>query len=394
MLQPDDIEYCLKVAVGLISSPIPPKFKNKPISLANYDVSFVNNAVRSINNGDGLSDRQRELSVKLVKKYIRQFGKIGIDVTGIVNTPVFSSTLRQVNRTRMISLDDNAIIIRFPYNKTMINEFKSLAKKLRALKAEWNKQNKQYEVDYNEYNLLQVYRWGLKHKFEYSNDAKALVKECKDIENNRHKYAIQFVIENKKSYLRNAPGSLQQWWDSNMVTESILTQIRTAADQNLDVVNKSTTFELSNLSIKMLHNRGGNFSYEDCTLIELIDAAKELELNRVAFIVDGRHIATELEENIVKAIAKVGKEKTTVMLKYHRTLTDASRRLHSDTEFAILDSASRFNHPKSNTENWTPDIIISTQGFTKFRNIQSKAIDKYKPWICYYTNYNFSIEQE
>ena len=230
MLQPDDIEYCLKVAVGLISSPIPPKFKNKPISLANYDVSFVNNAVRSINNGDGLSDRQRELSVKLVKKYIRQFGKIGIDVTGIVNTPVFSSTLRQVNRTRMISLDDNAIIIRFPYNKTMINEFKSLAKKLRALKAEWNKQNKQYEVDYNEYNLLQVYRWGLKHKFEYSNDAKALVKECKDIENNRHKYAIQFVIENKKSYLRNAPGSLQQWWDSNMVTESILTQIRTAAD--------------------------------------------------------------------------------------------------------------------------------------------------------------------
>ena len=247
---------------------------------------------------------------------------------------------------------------RFPYNKTMINEFKSLAKKLRALKAEWNKQNKQYEVDYNEYNLLQVYRWGLKHKFEYSNDAKVLVKECKDIENNRHKYAIQLVIENKKSYLRNAPSSLQQWWDSNMVTESPLTQIRTAADQNLDVVNKSTTFELSNLSIKMLHNRGGNFSYEDCTLIELIDAAKELELNRVAFIVDGRHIATELEENIVKAIAKVGKEKTTVMLKYHRNLTDASRRLHSDTEFAILDSASRFNHPKSNTDNWTPDIII------------------------------------
>ena len=136
MNQPDDIEYCLKVAVGLISSPIPPKFKNKPISLANYDVSFVNNAVRSINSGDGLSDRQRELSTKLVKKYIRQYGKLGIDVNKLVDTPVFSSPLRQVNRTRLLSLDENCVIIKFPYNKTMINEFKSLTKKLRALKTE------------------------------------------------------------------------------------------------------------------------------------------------------------------------------------------------------------------------------------------------------------------
>jgi len=392
MLQPDDIEYCLKVAVGLISSPIAPKFKNKPISLANYDVSFINNAVRSINNGDGLSDRQRELSIKLVNKYVRQYGKIGIDVTAIVKTPVFSSPLRQVNRIRMLSLDDNKIIIRFPYNKTMINEFKSLAKKLRAIKAEWNKQTKQYEVDYNEYNLMQVYRWSLKHKFDHSKDLKLLVKECKNVEDNRHKYAIQFVIENKSSYLRNAPHTLQKWWDSNMITESTLRQIRTAADQNIDVVNNSTKFKLSNLSIRMLHNRGGNFSYEDCTLIELVNAAKELELNKVAFIIDGRSIAPELEQNIVKAIAEIGKDKSTVMLKYHRNLTDAKRRLHSDTEFAILDSASRFNHPKSNTENWIPDIIISTQGFTKFRNVQSKAVDKNKPWICYYTNYNFSIE--
>ena len=209
MLQPDDIEYCLKLAVGLITSPIAPKFKNKPISLANYDVSFVNNAVRSINNGDGLSDRQRELSIKLVKKYVRQYARIGVDVNSIVTTPVFSSPLRQVNRTRMMSVNDNSINVKFPYNKTMINEFKSLAKKLRAIKAEWNKQSKQYEIDYNEYNLMQVYRWGLQHKFDYSNAFKLLVKDCKNVEDNRHKYAIQLVIDNNSNYLSNAHSSLQ-----------------------------------------------------------------------------------------------------------------------------------------------------------------------------------------
>ena len=394
MNQPDDIEYCLKIAVGLIASPIPPRFKNKPISLANYDVSFVNNAVRSINNGDGLSDRQRELSTKLVKKYVRQFGKLGIDVANLVETPVFSSPLRQVNRTRLLSLNDNSIIIRFPYNKTMINEFKSLTKKLRALTSEWNKENKQYEVDYNEYNLMQVYRWGLRHKFDYSKDLGLLVNQCKAIENNRHKYAIQLVVKDDLNSLHNAPSSLQQWWDSNMLNESTIRQIRTAADQNIDVVNKSTTLNLSALSLRMLNTRGGSFTYDECTLTELVKAAKELELNRVAFIVDGRHIAHELEEQIANTISEVGNEKSTVMLKYQRKTYEAKRRLTTDTEFAILDSASRFNHPKSNTDNWVPDVVISTQGFTKFQNVQAKAITKYKPWVCYYTDFNFTIERE
>ena len=392
MNQPDDIEYCLKVAVGLISSPIPPKFKNKPISLANYDVSFVNNAVRSINSGDGLSDRQRELSAKLVKKYVRQYGKLGIDVNKLVDTPVFSSPLRQVNRTRLLSLDENCVIIKFPYNKTMINEFKSLTKKLRALKTEWNKETKQYEVDYNEYNLMQVYRWGRRHKFDCSKDLQLLVNKCKAIENNRHKYAIQLVIKNNSSSLHNAPSSLQQWWDSNMLNESLIKQIRIAADQKIDVVNKSTTLNLSALSLRMLSTRGGSFAYDDCTLLELINAAKELELNRVAFIVDGRHIAHELEEQITNTISKIGKEESTVMLKYQGKTYEANRRLTTNTKFAILDSASRYNHPRSNTDKWVPDLVISTQGFTKFQNIQAKASNKYKPWVCYYTDFNFMIE--
>ena len=91
--KPTDLEYCLKIAIGVIASPVPPKFIHKPISLANYDVGFVNNAVRSINKGEGLSDRQRALTIKLVSKYERQYKRLGIDVTELVQSPTWTSEL-------------------------------------------------------------------------------------------------------------------------------------------------------------------------------------------------------------------------------------------------------------------------------------------------------------
>ena len=154
MLQPSDIEDCMKFAIGLIPTPIPPRFKNKPISLANYDVSFVNNVVRSINSGDGLSDKQRDLSVKLVAKYVRQFKKLGIDVSTIVQNPTFSSPLRQVDRTRTIEITQDRIYIKFPYNKEMITSFKALLNKsLHSTTSGWSKEERRYEIDYNEYKF-------------------------------------------------------------------------------------------------------------------------------------------------------------------------------------------------------------------------------------------------
>ena len=69
MHNPEDPEYCLKVAIGIIASPIPSNTLVSPISLANYDVGFINNAVPSINKGEGSSDRQRELTIKLVTQH-------------------------------------------------------------------------------------------------------------------------------------------------------------------------------------------------------------------------------------------------------------------------------------------------------------------------------------
>ena len=384
MLQPLDIEDCMKFAIGLIPTPIPPRFKNKPISLANYDVSFVNNVVRSINSGDGLSDKQRDLSVKLVAKYVRQYKKLGIDVSVIVQNPTFSSPLRQVDRTRTIEITQDRIYIKFPYNKEMITSFKALLNKsLHSTTSGWSKEERRYEVDYNEYNLLQIDKWTKNYRFKYSTEVTSLVSKFKSMISNRSKYAIQLIVNENDCELVNAPDSLSDWWKNNVQDKPIIDQVVKAADQNIDVVNRSSTFKLNYIANKILTGRGSEFRFDDCTINELVEGAQELGFKRIAYIVDGRTIQSEQVPQFTEVIDAVGHDSAVCLVKHLNISINANRRFTSDTKFAILDSIQRFSHNKSQTD-WKPDFVIHTNGITKLRS--SDYIETKAPWLCLYSN--------
>lgn len=387
MHSPTDIEYCLKIAIGIIASPIAPRFKNKPISLANYDVSFVNNAVKSISSGDGLSDRQRELSIKLVSKYKRQYKKLGIDVTELVTNPKFISPLRQVDRTRYIETDMKKIYIKFPYNKEMMTSYKHVTKTIHAITNEWSKESKHYEVDYNEYNLMHIYNWSKRYRFKYQDLVESLIQQFQEILDNRSKYAIQLVLTDEKCYLNNAPDSLSTWWKDNMEGHSYNKQVAAAADQNIDVVNKSSIFKLSSVANKMLHKRGGTFSFNEYTILDIIKAAKELDFKKIAYVVDGRILRESQKEQIGEAIDYVSTEKAVCQVKHLNAQFNTNSWLNNDIEFAILDSVQRYSHPKNNVT-WTPDFIIVTNSITRNRPYESN--DSY-PWICYYSDFNNEV---
>lgn len=392
LYNPEDFEYCLKVAIGIIASPIPPKFVSKPISLANYDVGFVNNAVRSINKGEGLSDRQRALTIKLVSKYTRQYKRLGIDVTSIVNNPVWSSELRQVDRKKLIDIEEDIITIKFPYQKDMIREINSLAKKLRSVRTQFDKETKQYQTSYNEYNLLSIFNWSSKYDFEYSNKFMDVYKKCKHILHNRSDYAIQLVIEDDKCVLRNAPDTLKEYWVNNMASKKRMEQIVSAADQNLDIVNNSSNIILSNIGTKILKDRGGRFDWTEYTPEQIYDSAVgEFGFKRVGFIIDGRTMTEELAQNLVILVSKLGKDVCTVQLKNNQHHFNCKKSLTSDTKFAIIDSIQRYSNPKVKHD-WKPDFVISTNSISKFRqygfnilNGQTGVTFVNDAWVCYYT---------
>ena len=392
MYKPENLEYCLQIAIGVVASPIPPRHHHKPISLANYDVGFINNAVRSINKSEGLSDKQRELTIKLVKKYTRQYKRLGIDVSDIVNKPVFSSPLRKVDRARYINIEDKFITIKFPYNKEMIREIQSVLKKLRSTETRFDKETRKYFLNYNEYNLLSIFNWSAKHRFDCSDKFMEVYRECKNILDNRSKYAIQLVVEDTKCYLRNAPETLEKYWVDNMTSKATMEQVVSAADQNIDIVNNSSNIKLSPISNEILKNRGGVFSWNKTSPQEIYDSAvNDFGFKKVAFIIDGRTITEDMAQKLSNMVSKMGKDVTTVQLKNNKHLFKANKSLTSDTKFAIIDSVQRYLNPRVK-HNWKPDFVISTNTISKYRqygfNIvsgQTGVTFHVDAWICRYT---------
>lgn len=384
MLKPTDIEQCLKIAIGLVPTPIAPRFKNKPISLANYDVSFVNNVVRSINDGSGLSDKQRELSTKLVAKYTRQYKKLGVDVTEIITNPFFSSPLRQVDRTRTVSITDEIIQVRFPYNKEMISSFKALlSKHLKTINSGWHKEERFYQVDYNEFNLLTVYNWTKNYRFKYSQEVVTLVQKFNNMLERRSDYAIQLLVNKDSCQLSNSPESLELWWNENMAGKDKISQVVAAADQNIDVVNRDPNFKLSDIANKILGNRGGTFNFQECSILELVKGIHELGFKNIAYIVDGRTVKAEHVEQFYDVIDYIGNEKAVCLVKHLNLKFNTPRRFTSDTNFAILDTIQRFTHNK-NKHDWLPDFVIYTNSLTKIR--PHEYTESKVPWLCLYSS--------
>lgn len=391
MYKPENLEYCLKVAIGVIASPVPPRHHHKPISLANYDVGFINNAVRSINKNEGLSDRQRELTIKLVGKYARQFKRLGIDIRDIVAKPVFSSPLRKVDRARYIDIEDKNITVKFPYNKEMIREIQSIHKKLRSTDNRFDKELKKYFITYNEYNLLVMFNWSAKHNFEYSDKFMEIYKECKNILDNRSQYAIQLVVTDEKCFLRNAPDTLEKYWKEHMQDKTVMEQIISAADQNIDIINNSSSVKLNPVSTEILKSRGGTFQWSKVSPQEIYDSAvNDFGFKKVAFIIDGRTITEDMAQKLQNMISKMGKDVTTVQLKNNKHLFKANKSLTSDTKFAIIDSVQRYLNPRVK-HNWRPDFVISTNTISKYRqygfNIisgQTGVTFHVDAWICRY----------
>ena len=131
----------------------------------------------------------------------------------------------------------------------MIREFNALSKKLRSLKTVFDKPEKRYITEYNEYNLMAIFNWSAKHKFEYADTFMDIQKKCKSILSKRENYAIQLVVNNDSCTLNNAPTSLLEWWNENMNNKNRMDQIVTAANQNIDIVNKSSDLKLSNVCL-------------------------------------------------------------------------------------------------------------------------------------------------
>lgn len=122
-------------------------FLNGKVSLSQYDYKFMANLQTMIQNKSRVTSNQATLFDNLISKYKKQLTKNGFDKDTLKALPwktdVVESTPEYTGAT--ISLYDNELVIKVPFNKAFISAFRQVKNN----NFEWDKERKVYRTAFN-----------------------------------------------------------------------------------------------------------------------------------------------------------------------------------------------------------------------------------------------------
>lgn len=176
------------------------------IQLANYDVGFITSVSEQISNRTALSDRQSQLTLKLIEKYARQLHKLGVEQPDHKNHRL---GVRQLDRTSKAYVNaDGVICLKFPYDERIINAIKAESKNSQG-SIQWDPTFKEWQFALTEYNLSWVYAFASCNKIEIDASVAELFKLVEDCE--KTDYKIELRVDGDKCTITNIPQSMHDY---------------------------------------------------------------------------------------------------------------------------------------------------------------------------------------
>lgn len=177
---------------------------NPIVSLARYDVQVLSSMSAATQAGRALTDRQAELAVKIILKYRRQLEKLDIDISP-VEAPQFRLGQRTIDRRRLLYIEGDNIVLKFPYETKLIDDLRDLAK---ISQGRWNfdSSNKAWQLAITETNVVAAAGFAKNYQFEIADEFKPYLQSVNNCE--QIPYAINLIEIDKGYTIQNAPTSL------------------------------------------------------------------------------------------------------------------------------------------------------------------------------------------
>lgn len=176
------------------------------VSLARYDVQVLASMSAATQSGRALTDRQAELAVKIILKYRKQLEKLDIDVSP-VETPQYRLGIRTIDRRRLLYIEDDRVVLKFPYETKLIDDLRDLAKISQGAWA-FDSGNRAWRLAITETNIVAAHGFAENHQFEIADEFKSYFQaiiNCEQIP-----YEIKLVESDSGFVIENAANSLTQ----------------------------------------------------------------------------------------------------------------------------------------------------------------------------------------
>lgn len=238
------------------------------ISLARYDTNIISSMANQTMTNVALTDRQSELAIRLVDKYKRQFLNHGVDVAPSVRNPTFRVPVRVVDRSRTISLLDDSICIRFPYDKEMVPEITAAAKESQG-KYTFDKDNKRWTLALTEHNVNWATSFGKKHGFTIDDNVQKYMDLILGAE--KTPYKIELTITDQGLTVSNAAPSLIDYINKRLGGFDVFNLIKLADCASVlgytidDGIVKGLAHNYSSAIVGLLTNKSSHITRIDPT---------------------------------------------------------------------------------------------------------------------------------
>jgi hypothetical protein len=189
------------------------------VNLARYDVQILSSMSDATQSGRALTDKQAELAVKLVLKYRKQLEKLDIDVSP-VESPTFRLGIRQIDRRRLLYIENDSVVLKFPYDTTVINDLRDLSK-ISQGRWRFDSAGRSWILALTETNVVAANGFAQNHQFEIAPEFKQFIESIEACE--QQPYQIELVKQDESYTITNAARTLleaiEDWSDLDQLVD-------------------------------------------------------------------------------------------------------------------------------------------------------------------------------
>lgn len=227
------------------------------ISVSFYDRDIVRSFAEQIMFGNPFTMKQRNLALKIVKKYSKVLANDLLTDIKLITDATFRMPPRVITETKTISVakDTNGIdkiFVRFPYNSELVESFKTFRRSVPKIESNlisWNPLQKAWEFGLSEGNIaflssLKDIGFTVDDKFfEWSN-------EITKISKNIDLYVPMICYKDEKFFLKNSSPYIPEISSSNII-EALIDARRHGIncwDEMIDSYLKSGAYSSSVIS--------------------------------------------------------------------------------------------------------------------------------------------------
>lgn len=183
-----------------------------PISLARYDVKIIESlALQTSELRRPYTDKQSELAITLIKKYVRQLSGIGIQIPESFTN--FRYGIRQIDRTKKLYIENDKLILKFPYDTKLLTTVRKYTKESHG-RSEFNHDTKLWTLSLTEPMLNWTMTLATANQFEIDNEVKELYDEMLAVEQSQ--YQIQLIQLDDSLKIEHSEQSLNDYIENNL----------------------------------------------------------------------------------------------------------------------------------------------------------------------------------